>query len=81
MAFVDIQSGSGYADEPTRSDAWNDLDKWLAWVANHTAVERGLVLNMRKWQFSELSWEVLLPRFREAGGEIKAHAEGWVDYG
>ena len=80
LAFVDIQRGSTYADEPTRSDTWNDLDRWLARVAKHTAVERGLVLNLRKWEFSELSWQALLPTFREAGGVIKAHADGWINH-
>ena len=80
LAFVDIQYERTYADELTRPDAWNDLDRWLARVAKHTAVERALVLNMRKWALTELSWEARLPRFREAGGEIKVHADGWVNY-
>ena len=80
LVFVDIQYGRTYAGKPTRSDTWNDLDKWLARVAKQTAVERSLVLNLRKWQLSQSSWEALLPTFREAGGEIKAHAEGWINY-
>ena len=81
LAFVDIQDGRSYADRPTRSDTWNDLDRWLAQIAKHTAVEHGLVLNLRNWQFSglELYWEALFQRFREAGGKIKGHVEGWIE--
>ena len=80
LAFVDIQYERYYADELTRPGAWNDLDRWLARVAKHTAVEHGLVLNMRRWALTELSWEARLPKFREAGGEIKVHADEWVNY-
>ena len=80
LASIDIQYWGYDADRPTFLDMWNDLDGWLAQVARHTAVERGLVLRMRRWTFTELSWEPLLLRFVEDGGEIKAHADGWINY-
>ena len=56
------------------------MDGWLALVIKQGAVERGLVLNLRRWALDESSWEAILPRFREAGGEFKIHVDGWVDY-
>ena len=81
LAIVDIQRGRHDADKPAGSGTtWNNLDGWLGRVAKQTTVECGLVLNLRRWALSESSWETLLPRFMEAGGEIKVYADGWVDY-
>ena len=77
LAFVDIQCGNDNACEPTPSDEWDDLDKWLARVAQHITAERSLALTLRRWLFSESSWEALLPRFREAGGKIKTRPDGY----
>ena len=56
------------------------MDGWLALVVKQGAVERGLVLNLRRWALDKSSWEAFFPRFREAGGEFKIHADGWIDY-
>ena len=74
LISIDVQPGSCSIIKPTPSDTWDDLDGWLARVVRHTAVECGLVLNLRLWTFSKSSWEALFPNFREAGGEIKIHA-------
>ena len=80
LAFIDIQCGHHESDKIIRSNMWNNLDRWLGQVAKRTSVECGLVLNIRLWTFSESSWETLLPRFKEAGGGIKTHTNGWIDY-
>ena len=81
LASVDIRYEPYGSREPTASDTWNGLDRWLARVAEHTAVECGLVLNLRqRMSPSESSLEALFPRFREAGGEIKIHTDGCIDY-
>ena len=82
LASVDVQYGNHGVGKPIPgpSDAWDDLDRWLARVAKHTVVGGGLVLNLRRWAFNESSWEELLPRFREAGAKFQTHADGWIDY-
>ena len=79
LTSIDVQPGIVRVEAPAPSDAWNDLDRWLARVFKRTTVECGLVLNLRRWRFSKSSWEALLPRFSEVGGEIKIHADGWID--
>ena len=80
LASVEFQCGHCKVTKLIPSNGWDDLDKWLALTAKHAAVGRGLVLTPRRWIFSESYWEGLLPRFREAGGEIKTHADGWINY-
>ena len=80
LASFDVQYAISDTGKPIPSDEWDDLDRWLARVAKHAVVERGLVLNLRRWAFSESSWEEFLQRFREAGGEIRTHARGWTNY-
>ena len=79
LTSIDVQRGPIRLEEPAPSHAWDDLDRWLARVFKRTTVECGLVLNLRWWRFSKSSWEALLPRFSEVGGEIKIHADGWID--
>ena len=80
LASIDLQRAYSNFDKPIPSSTWDDLDRWLARVAGHTAVERDLVLTLRRWSFSESYWEGLLPKFKRAGGEIKTHPNGWIPY-
>ena len=80
LASIDVQCGHPEVGNIIYSEEWDGLDKWLERVAKHTAAEHSLEFAPRRWLFSESSWEALLPRFREAGGKIKIHPDGWIPY-
>ena len=57
--------------EDILSPPWIDVGKWLAWLAMHARSKGGLVVVLTPWPEGNSSWEVCLPEFRKAGGELR----------
>ena len=46
------------------------MDKWLARLAMHTKTKISLTFVLSPWTENNLKWELCLPEFRKAGGEL-----------
>lgn len=73
LASIKIQHW-GYEEYLLDPEKWDDMDRWLARVAERTTVERGPVVTLvRPLPFSVSPDEVVLPRFTEAGGRVNGY--------
>ena len=62
------------AEDIPDSRLWIDVDKWLARLAMDPESKGGLTVLLTPWPEGNSSWEVCLPEFKSAGGELRVDA-------